>query len=115
MTVTQKVALLILVVTAPQLAPAARAGDEAEHRQLVYTMAWAAGFSPEDAHRIASASWSVDSSRNPSTQPFAWSSAQRAVMHELASPEQREMVGRIWRGVASSVETQGDKAKDLVV
>ncbi len=118
MNATLKRIVLITIafaVLAAQFVPAAFAGDEAEHRQLVYSMAWAAGFSPQDAHRIASASWSVDSSNNQSTEPFALSSAQRAVFHELASPQQREVIGKIWQGVVHSVEKQNDKEKDLIV
>lgn len=41
----------------------ARAGEEPEHRFLIYALALGAGFSPEDSRTIADASWSQDTNQ----------------------------------------------------
>ena len=59
------------------------AGEEAEHRFLVYALALGAGFSPEDSRTLADASWSQDT--NLSTVAFSGMSDVRSTAAEAAA------------------------------
>jgi hypothetical protein len=59
------------------------AGEEAEHRFLIYSLALGAGFSPEDSRTLADASWSQDT--NLSTVAFSGMSDVMSTAAEAAA------------------------------
>lgn len=75
--------LALLVALGLWRAAGACAGEEPEHRFLVYALALGAGFSPEDSRTLADASWSQDTNR--STVAFSGVNDIRTTAAEAAA------------------------------
>src|SRR5260221_2981387 len=64
-------------------APAARAGDEPEHRYLTYVIAIAAGYSPDKAKIISDGAWSLDTNNTTTALESAYPTFLEHLSHAV--------------------------------